>query len=314
MFNWHKKGKIFTPDGKYPWMYSHAQCPYPVDFGDFIRVYFCTREKYENGMSKAYGGFVDIDKNDLSKIIYISEEPIMQLGELGEFDEFGSMPGSVIKHNGEYYLYYCGWTRAVSTPYKWEIGLAKSLDGVTFKKVGKGPLIGDTMNEPYLHACPIVYKLAENDWHMFYLSGVRWLEEDQKVESQYVLVHAISKDGMNWERDNTPCLKERVEYESQTSAAVVEMDHIYHMFFSYRCGLNFRTAEGRGYQIGYATSKDLFHWERLDQNAGIALSESGWDSKMIAYPHVTKIHDKYVMFYCGNDFGRDGFGYAELDM
>ena len=42
-------------------------------------------------------------------------------------------------------------------------------------------------------------------------------------------------------------------------------------------------------------------------------SESGWDSKMIAYPHVTQIGNKYYMFYCGNDFGKEGFGYAELE-
>lgn len=64
--------------------------------------------------------------------------------------------------------------------------------------------------------------------------------------------------------------------------------------------------------MGYAYSDDLYNWTRDDSMVGIELSKDGWDSKMIAYPHVSKIGDKYYMFYCGNDFGKEGFGYAEL--
>ena len=66
--------------------------------------------------------------------------------------------------------------------------------------------------------------------------------------------------------------------------------------------------------MGYAYSKDLVEWTRDDSKVGIGLSESGWDSQMIAYPYITQIHDKYYMFYCGNDFGKEGFGYAELEI
>ena len=311
-FKWEKKGLIFSPNGRYDWMFSHAQCPFTYDFGNFVRVYFSTREAYRGGMSKAHGGWVDLDKGNLKNILRVSEEPMVDLGGIGEFDEFGSMPNSIVKVGEEYYLYYCGWTRAVSTPYSWEIGLAKGIDGKRFKKIGKGPLIGPTMYEPYLHACPQVYKLAEDDWHMFYLSGQRWLNGKEKMESQYVLVHATSKNGIEWNRNPTPILEEKVEYESQTSAAIVKLDGMYHMFFCYRYGLDFRHAKGRGYAIGYAYSDDLFNWTRDDSRAGITVSETGWDSEMIAYPYVTKIGDKIVMLYCGNRFGEEGFGYAEL--
>ena len=314
MFKWKKKGLIFSPDNAYPWMYSHAQCPFTLDFDDFIRVYFSTRENYQNNMSRSYGGFVDLDKNDLRKVINISSEPLMDFGGIGEFDEFGSMPNSIIKHNDEYYLYYCGWTRGMSTPYSWEIGFAKSKDSVRFKKVGKGPLIGPTLNEPYLHACPVVYKIAENEWHMFYLSGIKWLQGDKKMESQYLLMHATSEDGVNWSRDGKSVIPTKVEDESQTSAAIINLGGKYHMFFSYRHGLDFRETKDRGYRIGYAYSDDLVNWTRDDSKTGIDVSDFGWDSEMVAYPHITQINDKYVMFYCGNHFGQEGFGYAELEM
>lgn len=312
MFKWEKKGLIFSPNGHSEWMYSHAQCPFTFDFGEYIRIYFSTREAYKDGMSKAHGGWVDVERKDLKKIIRIADEPMVELGQIGEFDEFGSMPNSIVKVGKEFYLYFCGWTRAVSTPYCWEIGLAKGIDGKTFKKVGKGPIIGSTMEEPYLHACPQVYRLKDNEWHMFYLSGQRWLQGKEKMESQYLIVHAISKDGIHWERNAKPIIQPKVEYESQTSAAIIKIDNLYHMFFCYRYGLDFRQTVGRGYAMGYAYSDDLMNWTRDDSQVGIELSESGWDSKMIAYPYIAKIDENYYMLYCGNDFGKEGFGYAEL--
>lgn len=313
MFKWKKHGLIFSPNNTHSWMYSHAQCPFVLDFDEFIRVYFSTREDYNQGMSRSYGGFVDLDKNDFKRVINISADPLMNFGGVGEFDEFGSMPNSIIKHDEEYYLYYCGWSRNVSTPYSWEIGLAKGPDAKRFQKAGKGPVIGPALNEPYLHACPIVYKFADH-WHMFYLSGIKWIPYAGKMESQYLLMHATSTDGVNWIRNGKSIIPAKVENESQTSAAIIFLDSKYHMFFCYRYGTDFRKAKDRGYRIGYASSTDLVNWTRDDEQAGIDVSESGWDSEMIAYPHIARINDKYFMFYCGNNFGREGFGYAELQL
>lgn len=314
MFKWQKKGLIFKADNNSPWMYSHTQCPFSLDFGDFVRVYFATREKYQDDVCRAYGGFVDLDKSDLKKIIKISSEPLVVLGRIGEFDEFGSMPTSVVKHNDEYYLYYVGWTRQFSVPYDWEIGLAKSKDGERFERVGKGPLIGPTMNEPYLNSTPIVYKFSDNNWHMFYHTGIQWLKGAEKLESQYLIVHATSKDGINWNRNGKPIIPLKVENECQTTPTMIEIDGKYHVFFCYRHGLDFRQNKNNAYRIGYACSTDLINWERDDSKVGIDVSETGWDSEMIEYPHITQINGKYIMFYSGNNFGKDGFGYAELEI
>jgi predicted GH43/DUF377 family glycosyl hydrolase len=314
MFKWNKKGRIFAPDKHYPWMYSHAQCPFSLDFGGFIRVYFATREKYQNGLCRAYGGFVDLAKENLKKIIGISSRPLMDLGGLGEFDEFGSMPISVVRHNDEYWLYYVGWSRGFSVPYDWEIGLAKSRDGERFVKVGKGPLMGPTLDEPYLNSTPVVYKMAENDWHMFYHTGLRWLTGGDKPESQYMIKQATSKDGLNWNRNTVQVIPFKVEDECQTTPALMKLNGRYHMFFCYRHGLDFRLAREKAYRIGYASSDDLIKWTRDDAQAGIDVSEHGWDSEMIEYPHIAQIDGKYILFYCGNHFGQEGFGYAELEI
>ncbi|MCL1887223.1 MAG: hypothetical protein FWG01_04760, partial [Betaproteobacteria bacterium] len=170
-----------------------------------------------------------------------------------------------------------------------------------------------TLNEPYLQSAPMVYKVGNSEWHMFYISGIQWIKGKERVESQYVLMHAISTDGIHWIRNGKAILPEMVEYESQVSAAIMQINKKYHLFFCYRYGLDFRNAKDRGYKIGYASSDDLINWHRDDSKAGIEVSESGWDSEMLAYPSIMKINEKHIMFYCGNNFGENGFGYAELE-
>jgi hypothetical protein len=68
-----------------------------------------------------------------------------------------------------------------------------------------------------------------------------------------------------------------------------------------------------GYKIGYATSANLFDWERKDSEAGIEYSKEGWDSTMHHYPHIFEVNGKHYMTYNGNDFGKFGFGLAVLE-
>jgi hypothetical protein len=116
----------------------------------------------------------------------------------------------------------------------------------SFARMGKGPIIGPSASEPYLQACPIVRRQEGGRWHMWYLSGTAWLEVRVEVtESMYVVMHATSRDGINWERDGKPVMPARVDFECQTSASVFEHQGRHHMLFSYRHGLDFRNADAR---------------------------------------------------------------------
>jgi predicted GH43/DUF377 family glycosyl hydrolase len=83
------------------------------------------------------------------------------------------------------------------------------------------------------------------------------------------------------------------------------------MFFCYRYSTDYRGKE-RGYRIGYASSSDLLNWEREDEKAGITVSDEGWDSEMVSYPHVFELDGEIYMLYLGNQVGRNGFGLAKL--
>ena len=310
---WEKKGLIIKANGQKEWMYSHIQNPFAVVMNGFIRVYFTTRPKAEKGLFKSVTAFMDLDNKNLSNVLRIAEEPILEYGMTGTFDEFGIMPGSVVKRSdNEYWLYYAGWQRMISVPYAWKIGLAISRDGgETFEKYGKGPIMGTSFNDPYLLAAPRSVFVEKNVWHMLYGSGTGWIIENGKFESRYLNRHAVSSDGINWKRDDNHCVNIVYDDESQSACCTIKIGDVYHMFFPYRHSINFRNKE-RGYLIGYAYSKDLKTWIRDDREVGIGLSTEGWDSEMISYPHVLKIDDKIIMFYCGNGFGQAGLGYAEL--
>ena len=83
------------------------------------------------------------------------------------------MPGSVVKRgNNEWWLYYAGWSRSVSVPYRWSIGLAISTDGGNhFEKYGEGPIMNTSYNDPYLLAAPRSIFFDNDKWHMLYGSA-----------------------------------------------------------------------------------------------------------------------------------------------
>lgn len=314
-FYWDKKGKIFNPDTISEYIQKYAQVPTPIELFDKVRIYFTTRpDKTTGEQFVSYISFIEVEKNDFSKILYVNKSPVLQLGSSGEFDEFGTMPGSVlfIPERNEYWLYYTGWTRMQSVPFNTAIGLAISTDnGYTFKRFGKGPIIGDIYNEPYIHNGPRVIRINEFSWLMWYHGGIKWLNNNGKMESVYVIMYATSKDGITWKRTGEQIIPSVVPDECQGTSPPIKFHDTYHLFFSYHPGINFRNKEN-GYRIGYAFSKDNLSWHRDDSMVGIDLSKEGWDSEMMCYPYVFKMKDKIYMLYCGNYFGRDGFGYAEL--
>jgi hypothetical protein len=309
-FRWEKKGLIFAPDGRFEWMQSHAQNPSVLVLEDRLRVYFtCRPPRDKDGNFAAVTTFVDLKKDDPGSVTYVHPRPILPLGGVGTFDQFGVMPGCALAVGSEVWLYYVGWMRCHGAPYTHAIGLAVSDDGGSnFRRLGSGPLFGRSPKEPFLQNSPTVFKHG-GVFHMWYSSGIRWVEQDGRLESIYVLMHATSRDGINWEREGVPCVPVRVEDEVQTNPTVTQVGGRFYMWFCYRWGLDFRNPE-RGYRIGLAWSDDLINWQRDDGLGVVEPSAEGWDSEMVCYPCVVQVGGQIYMFYSGNYFGRDGFGYA----
>jgi hypothetical protein len=315
MFGWRKLGRVFNPQevtGR-PWMAEFAQAPATVAFDDFVRVYFSCRPPADSaGRYVSRSAFVDLDRGNLHQILRVSQEPILPLGGIGEFDEFGTYPVSVIRHAGAYRAYYAGWTRCQSVPFNVAIGMAISPDGVVFERCGRGPVVPYSPDEPYVLSGPKIRRFGDT-WYLFYIAGRRWKLVDGRPEPVYKIRMATSGDGVSWLKQGRDLIESRVEPdEAQASPDVFYANGTYHMFFSYRYSSNYRGREF-GYRIGYASSTDLIHWKRDDTRAGLDVSDGAWDSEMVSYPHVFELDGRTYMAYLGDQVGRYGFGLAELE-
>lgn len=308
MIKWIKKGLIFNVENNIGWMNTHAQVPTVLVLKDRFRVYFSTRSiQTESKIT-----FVDLDIDNPKKILYLHNEPILQSGVAGAFDEHGVMPASVLEFNGRIYLYYSGWSRRYEVPYSNLTGIAVSTDGgVTFKRLGDGPILSLNLNEPYSATSPYVYN-ENNKFHMFYCSGTKWLLLNNKYEHVYDIKYAVSENGIDFVQNGRTVIN---SYDDQalTRPVIIKKFGLYHMWFCYRGSSDFRDGKN-SYRIGYATSHDLINWERNDMEGGLEVSENGWDSRMVAYPFVVETASGVFMFYNGNGFGKSGFGYAVMDV
>ena len=279
-----------------------------------MRVYFSCRPRPDaNGQYVSRAAYVDLNRANLLEIAGLSEQPILDLGGLGTFDEFGTYPISVVRNGDEIRAYYGGWTRCASVPFDVAIGYAISRDGgVSFEKQGRGPVLPADLHEPFVISGPKIRRFGDR-WYLWYIAGTRWIPNEGRPEPVYRIRMATSDDGLHWERLHRELIPTRLEAdECQASPDVIFTNGKYHMFFCYRHSLGYRGRE-KGYRIGYASSTDLVTWVRDDDKAGIDVSDEGWDSEMICYPHVFELDGTTRMFYLGNQVGRHGFGLAELE-
>jgi len=306
---WEKRGLIFAADRRYPWMVSHAQVPFVDEVSsDILRIYFGTRDE----QNRTVTSYIEVSARNPSNVLYVHDRPILELGELGCFDDSGVMPSWIVNYQGVKYFYYIGWNVGLTVPYRNSIGLAVSIDGgKTFERMFKGPVLDRTRTEPHFCATPCV--LVEGGvWRMWYLSCVRWEWYQGKAEPYYNIKYAESRDGVRWDKRGIVAVDFKTAEEGGlVRPCVVKNEHGYHMWYSYRDGKDFRLGKDHSYRIGYAESSDGVSWLRKDEEAGIDVSASGWDSDMNAYPYVhVGSNGKTYLFYNGNGFGKSGLGYA----
>lgn len=314
---WSKRGKIFDPtEHSLPNnCVEFSQSPQTLVLDDRVRVYFSTREKDSVGKYLSHVAFVDFDKN-MQNIIAVSKKTVIELGGLGCFDEHGIFPLNVVRDGTKVLAYTTGWNRKVSVSVDASIGLAISQDdGLTFQKHGDGPVLAASLNEPFLVGDAFV-ALFGGVYHMWYIFGTKWKKflESDPPERVYKIAHATSGDGISWQRNGRQIVANLLnEDECQALPTVFHRDGRYHMYFCFRQAYGFRTLSSNAYRIGYAYSDDLVQWIRDDSQAGIDISEEGWDSQMQCYPHTFEVDGTVYMLYNGNEFGRLGFGLAVLD-
>jgi len=286
-------------------MHSHGQLPVADQIAsDVYRVYFATRTVDQISRVAA----VTIEVGDQAKLLDIQQEPVLEPGEIGTFDEHGVFPACIVNLVDRKRMYYIGWNRGYRAPLFYaSIGLAESTDGGNaWRKLSRAPIMARSMHDPCLVTSPHVL-WHEGRYRMTYVSGIRWSESGDSLKSHYHIKYAESDDGIDWRRNGIVAIDFADQDETNIARSwVVAGGTRLHMWFGYVRGPT-------PYRIGYAESDDYIAWRRNDSAAGIDVSDSGWDSEMICYPNVVIHEGRAYMFYNGNAFGRDGFGVAVSD-
>jgi len=302
---WNKLGQVFSPDGTQWWARDHAMIPTPVSLNDdVVRVFMTCCD----GKGVGRIGYVDLDARDPTKVVKVIDEPVLDIGQPGTFDENGALVCSVVPlNNGSFFMYYAGFELGCKIRYRLLTGLAsQKSDEMTFKRVKRTPVLERSDNELYFRGGPFVLR-EENKFRMWYVAGSEWEWVGDAIKPVYEIRYMESDDGIYWPDEGVSCI--RIEKENEHGFGrpyVVRDGEIFRMFYS------IRRRDVQSYRLGYAESKDGLCWERKDDELNLDVSESGWDSQMICYSAVIQLHGRWYMFYNGNDFGKTGFGLAEL--
>lgn len=301
---WRKLGRVYVANREYEWAQSHAYIPTPLVLGERqIRIYCAFLDKDNVGRI----GFVDLDSENPLNVLKVSQKPVLDIGEPGTFDDSGVTPASVVDNEGKAFMYFFGWQRGIKVRYFLFSGLAIGEEmGESFGRYSNVPILDRNNDELFVRSAP--HAIIDNRiFKMWYVSGSKWISDKGKEVPTYNLRYIESHDGVSWHGKSVVCLRLANTDEIGFGRPFVVKDGwLYKMWYSIR-------TISKGYRIGYAESTDGLNWERKDNEVGIDVSKSGWDSEMICFASIVDTRGKRYMFYNGNEFGKTGFGVALLE-
>ena len=303
---WRKLGLIFNATGQNDKMVAGGRAPVPLIIeGDLYRIYFASYD----GAGRGRIFSLDLDLKSPNEIKSLVTQPVVDIGATGYFDDNGIIPSDILQVGSLIYLYTIGFSVKNKLIFDAATGLAISDDGGrSFRKIN-GPVLDRGVDDPCFAASPTV--LRDGDvWRMWYVSCDHWKAEGDGFRHFYNIKHRFSSDGVYWEPRATVCIDYANEYEYAISRPTVirSPQGGYRMWYSFRAQQSIST-----YRIGYAESADGLKWKRMDDLAGIDISDGGWDSEMICYPRVFEHKGCLYMLYNGNGYGKTGFGLAVME-
>lgn len=294
-------GRVFGAEMGPSWMTSHAAYPTPVLLeGGRIRVFFNTRDAESRGCV----AWVDVSAANPKDVLAVAQEPCLMPGALGCFDDRGVSNGSVHRIAGRLRLYYLGWNKSADVPFRNAIGLAESVDpdGERFRKLHQGPILDRSRFDPFTLSYPFVISEPGGRWRMYYGTsrggGVR------ESEMRHVITEAVSDDGIDWQPGGEDVIPlEEGEFGLSRPWIVADAAGR-NMLFSIR-----QTRYAIGVSRWDEASKS---WLRQSCDL-LGASTAPWEDEAQCYPATIMANGSTYLFYCGNGYGRTGFGVALLD-
>jgi len=299
--NWIKKGLIFQVNNTNDYLLTHASNPLAVHLQDNIyRVFYSGRNK----LNKSSVGYVDIDIIK-QKVIVTCSEPLLTYGEQDSFYSHGVSIGNMYKDKkGQDSILFMGWQIPDGSHWRGDIGKVVVTNNINLELDPIKAFMSVDDEDEISLSYPWV-EFHEGKYKMWYGSTIDWTSVNG--EMIHVIKYATSDDGVNWKKNGVAIPYELGIAQAFSRPTVIIDENGYHMWFSYRDG------KGTKYRIGYSHSTDGLTWTNKLDKVGIDVSQNSWDSEMMCYPFVFDHKGRRFMLYNGNDYGKQGFGLAELE-
>lgn len=304
--NWEKLGIIPFPKGGPKWMSSHCYIPTPILLNEkVIRIFAAFWDKDSVGRI----GFIDVSALNPLEVIDFSEEPCLDIGDSGSFDDKGVSPLSMVHKNDTLYLFYVGWQRVEGVRYLLFTGLATSKNGgKSFTRTKKTPILDRIDSELLVRAgAGVIYDEESNLWKMIYAAGSDTININQKIVPTYSYHYLETKDPHDWSSKPKLAISPNVAAKEFGFGRpyILKDKKGYKMLYCIR-------SLDRLYSLGYAESLDMIVWERKDE----LLSDFNeklfeFDREMRFAPWVLSTKKDTFLFYNGNDYGRSGISVAK---
>lgn len=275
--------------------------PFLLD-DEIIRIYASFRDK--QGIGRI--GYIDLDAKNPKHIIQISNEPILNLGNAGQFNDNGMILGDVLRVDDAIYMYYVAFQKVEKVKFYAFSGLAISKNGgESFENYSRVPIM-DRTEEGIFGRCIHCVIKDKDKFRIWYSVIFDWTYINGIPYPTYNIKYIESKDGIHIGAKGVQCLKcNENEYRIGRPKVRILPSGKYEMRYT-------SDTFDKEYKAGYAESDDGIKWIRKDYLSGIEKSQHGFDDEMACYPVVLETKFGTYMFYDGNGMGKKGFGYAEL--
>jgi predicted GH43/DUF377 family glycosyl hydrolase len=244
------------------------------------------------------------------------DNPVLEQGPSGAWDDGSVAKPSILFEGNTYHMWYTGRSTIQ------RIGYAFSPDGISWTKYDDPTTTSPSFveSDPVLNpgqpgawdekqaTAPSVL-LLDTTYHMWY----RGKDNTSSSTGPGSIGHAISNDGINWEKDipNNPILTPGTSGSWDAVwigyPSVVFDGSIYHMWYSAWGGV-----EEVEVRIGHATSLHPDStWTKDPNNPVLRFGGVGsWDYPRIDFPSVIYNGNTFHMWYSGGDHFAWRIGYA----
>jgi hypothetical protein len=307
---WNRRGLVVRPpEGAALWV-THAQAPTQVELHpELWRIYVSGRDR--NNLGRIFA--VDVAPHRAMAVVKVHTDPVLPLGASGAFDEAGMGPSCALWQDGKILLFYTGALARRDVTYPLSIGLAISDDGLAFRRQSEEPIVTTGPEQPLFVSTPWVGPAPEG-FQMLYMSGESWVQHETGPSATYNLRRLVSPDLGSWRGPSTLLLgvDDGVTHGLTRPWVSRHRGCGAWLWFSRR-GADFRRAGDGAYRIeGLPFQFDADRIGEPSEPIQFANPpvQGDFDDWMQSYACVASRGEERIMFYNGNDFGRDGFGWA----